>query len=340
MINIIFRADATSTMGTGHVMRCLAIALRATQLRCNVYFVGYTNVPWIKERIVKNFKNYYFIKRAPEICESATCILQDLNKANFNFDLNGSWIVLDGYHFSNDSQKLLRSIGVKIVVIDDFAHLNEYTCDILLNQNIGADELDYQGYIGVKLIGLKYALLRPEFRYGRKYKSRNINKKTLFKSVLISLGGGDFLDILQYIVSILSDISCKNVKFYILCGNMPREKVFNVVGSAVAKFTIFENVNNMRALFNEVDLCITAGGSTCWELACCGVPFLTIQIAENQKYVCRILDERDYALKFSKYNFEMLLNNEKIRQKYSKKITKIVDGLGATRLLNCMIHLL
>jgi spore coat polysaccharide biosynthesis predicted glycosyltransferase SpsG len=39
----------------------------------------------------------------------------------------------------------------------------------------------------------------------------------------------------------------------------------------------------------SADLALTAAGSTCWELACLGVPALVVETADNQRWVAAVL---------------------------------------------------
>jgi len=47
----------------------------------------------------------------------------------------------------------------------------------------------------------------------------------------------------------------------------------------------------MSRVMARSDLAITAGGSTCWELAFMGVPSLVLAVAENQRGIARALHE-------------------------------------------------
>ena len=68
----------------------------------------------------------------------------------------------------------------KLLVIDDYNHLPEYECDMLLNQNFGAEKYTYNINSEAKLLlGPKYVLLRREFRDAAKKREKNEPRKTL-----------------------------------------------------------------------------------------------------------------------------------------------------------------
>ena len=65
---------------------------------------------------------------------------------------NEPWLVLDGYQFDANFHRAVREAGNKLLVVDDYNHLDYYDCDILLNQNIGADQLSYKTSTGTRLL--------------------------------------------------------------------------------------------------------------------------------------------------------------------------------------------
>ena len=68
----------------------------------------------------------------------------------------------------------------KLLVIDDYNHLPEYECDLLLNQNLGAEKYTYNINPEAKLLlGPKYVLLRREFRDAAKKREENQPRKSL-----------------------------------------------------------------------------------------------------------------------------------------------------------------
>ena len=159
--SLLIRADAAPAMGTGHVMRCLALAQAAKVRGIPVRLVGRVNVRWVRERL--RTEGVAFTALEGEVPEKeAPEDLFGQPSDNFSNEVEGvtPWVVLDGYHFGLDCQKAVRAAGYKLLVIDDYCHLPEYSCDILLNQNIGAEKFAYTGDIGAKLLGPEFALLR------------------------------------------------------------------------------------------------------------------------------------------------------------------------------------
>lgn len=322
MSHLLIRADATSTIGTGHVMRCLALALAAQAEGINVRMVCRLGVDWLVARFAKeNLPVTSLDARLPER-ESPEILLQQLAEGAQGAPPSQSWVVLDGYHFGLDCQKAVREAGYKLLVIDDYAHLPEYSCDVLLNQNIGAEKFQYQGDIGQKLLGLRYVLLRPEFLAAREKAKARVFPETP-QHILLTLGGGDSSPYLRCMAHHFAVPEMQGRVLRVIAGAMSNNAVFEYLRDCPASIEILRNVENMPALLLDTDLCITAGGSTCWELCCLRVPFLVVEIAKNQHAITKNLFHADKNILFSARNMQNKMCRLNAEQSF------LVDGKGA-----------
>ncbi len=328
MYPMIILADATPSTGSGHVMRCLALAQAAQVQGFAVRFLSKIYIDWVKRRLKQ--ENISFSCRPGPVCQQEDpgqllSSVQAIQKT--------SWVVLDGYHFGTDCQKALVDEGYRLLVIDDCNHLPEYCCDILLNQNIGAEHFSYQGQIGRKLFGPKFALIRKEFITARE------NKPPIPDSVrhiLFTLGGGDFSAMLPELASQYAIPEMAPCILRIVAGGMPPHRIEKAFEDCPAQVEILSEVNNMSELMCWADVCVTAGGSTCWELCCMNVPFLTVEVAENQRKIINYLEQKHLAQRFSRKNLADLLADAPA----DSKEPLLVDGLGAERVLTQMLSFL
>src|SRR5690606_30136060 len=96
-------------------------------------------------------------------------------------------VVLDGYHFQTEYQRIIKNTGCKLVCIDDI-HAYHFVADAVINHAPGLISDKYSGESCTKyFLGLKYALLRKPFRTlpnEKNYQNRQEN-------VFICLGGAD-----------------------------------------------------------------------------------------------------------------------------------------------------
>lgn len=325
MQELVIRADAGPRTGAGHVMRCLALAQAAIENKVEVQLIGRNSVAWVRDQL--NLAGVQFKELSGQIpCEEDS---QDLLS---QICLGGAhpqdtWVVLDGYHFTPQCHKALRRAGYRVLVIDDYAHLPEYHCDILLNQNLGSSGLDYRGNIGLMLMGPRYALLRPEFGMARKRICLD-SKQPHPSNILVSLGGGDFSEALSGIAEIMKIPEMAGRKVQVIQGAMDANHIMRVFADCPFDIKVLERVDDMPGLLLAADLCITAGGSTCWELCCLGVPFLTVVLAENQQAVAVNLNDLHIARLFSKNSLLSALAG------HVNTGIDLVDGKGALRVVS------
>jgi len=106
---------------------------------------------------------------------------------------------------------------------------------------------------------------------------------------------------------------------------------------------IRNDVENMAALMADSDVAISAGGSTCWELAFMGIPNVIVVLAENQRGIARGLSASGVSFNTGAYNertqkevadsVERLIQNDESRLEMAKQALQLVDGKGADRIL-------
>src|ERR1043166_4203597 len=180
---LLVRADASATMGTGHVMRCLALTEAWKKLGGTALFLSSCGNPSLEQWICSS--GVEFVPLKPTDTESdhfrSMLSLLAIRKTFF--------VILDGYHFDSAQQQILREAGHRLMVIDDTAHLPVYHADVLLNQNLGAARLNYRcDQDTLFLLGPDYTLLRPEFSATRR-RVRTIPDSA--RRLLVTLGGSD-----------------------------------------------------------------------------------------------------------------------------------------------------
>lgn len=329
-MRLLIRADATPGMGTGHVMRCLALAQWALQSGVEVTLMGRIRVPWVAERLARERVPFIPLDGDVPAEEAPQTILNHVRTVQ-----GADWVMLDGYHFGLSSQKVLRHTGYKLLVIDDYAHLPEYSCDALLNQNLGAEMLAYAGDIGSFLLGPRYALLRSEFLEARQRALGRVLPPTP-RSLLLTLGGGNSAEHLRRIANcfMLPELAGRTLK--VVRGSMDVADIHDSLQGCPADIEVLQLVDDMPSLLLDTDLCVTAGGSTCWELCCLGVPFLTVIVAENQAAMVASLVEEGLSKMLSRKSVTDYFCGIEGGNDHVAKLMETVDAHGAQRIIQHM----
>jgi UDP-2,4-diacetamido-2,4,6-trideoxy-beta-L-altropyranose hydrolase len=292
-MHLYIRADADGKIGAGHIMRCIALAQAWKDRGGEVTFISHCESEALRERM--QIEGFRFIS-LDHVCPDSSDLMNTLSILKNESADQKARLVLDGYHFTTEYQKAIRDKGVCLLVVDDMNHLPHYHADILLNQNIHAPDLKYNCDADTTLLlGSQYMLLRREFL---KYRDFNRQIPGRAKNILVTLGGADPDNVTLKVVEALKLLNEPDVAVRIIIGpaNPHQETLRKAIVSADIRAELLINPPNMPELMAWADLAISAGGSTCWELAFMGVPSIVIVLAENQAAVAEYLMNKKAVL--------------------------------------------
>ncbi|WAC04329.1 MAG: UDP-2,4-diacetamido-2,4,6-trideoxy-beta-L-altropyranose hydrolase [Methanoregula sp.] len=341
MSNLIIRADASTAIGTGHVMRCLAVAQGWQEQGGKVTFVMAGTTPSAEESINADGMDiiYHSTKAGSH---------EDAYKTGKIAEQNGAeWVVVDGYLFDAEFQRLLKDNGLKILFIDDFGHADYYSADLVLNQNIYANDTYYKKRaVYTKLIlGTQFALIRKEFL---KWKNWHRRIPRIAKKILVSLGGSDPENVTSMVLDALGSVTVNGieVKVIVAKNNPNNQKMQQKIISSHFTGDLIVNARDMPELMSWADLAISAGGSTNLELAFMGLPGITINHAQNQVLNSEILDQFGVIknlgwfekLKPDDISLALMdvIKSEDLRKQMAEKGRILVDGGGSKRVIECI----
>jgi UDP-2,4-diacetamido-2,4,6-trideoxy-beta-L-altropyranose hydrolase len=338
---LLVRSDASVAIGTGHVMRCLALAQAWQDGGGQVTFVMAESTPAIEERLRSEGLGLVRIDGAPGSNVDGEALLA-LARTN-----NAAWVVVDGYEFDEGYQRALKNERLKILLIDDNGRSGRYAADVVLNQNLHAREdvyKDRETYTRL-LLGTKYALLRREFVSA--LSARTISP--VGSKLLVSMGGSDPNNVTLRVLEAIEPMAVADLEVKVVAGgsNPHQSSVTGVVAKSKHSCRILNNVANMQELIAWADLAISAAGSVCWEYCALGLPALLVAVAENQIANADALDAAGAARLLaggSRFSIgEMtqriirLVNSASERQALSETARALVDGSGAGRVLSALL---
>jgi UDP-2,4-diacetamido-2,4,6-trideoxy-beta-L-altropyranose hydrolase len=339
---LFIRADASAEIGTGHVMRMLALAETWQELGGRAMLASRCESQALRAQVAE---------RGIELVPYGTDndLTADLRKTlALLAQRSVSCLVLDGYQFDPVYQKAVRAAGYRLVVVDDLAHWPEYHADILLNQNINAGNLHYRcGSDTLRLLGTRYALLRNEFRswHGGPKEIESVGRR-----ILVTLGGSDPGNVSRSVLEALSTLAFEDLDVALVlgAGNPHQELLRSFLQASALRVRTETNSRRMAELMMWADVAVSAAGTTCWELGFMGVPSLLIVVADNQAEVARCLAERDAFVVLDgrrgadvaeiATTLRTLLWDHQHRTHLSRTARNLVDGLGARRVVAEIIN--
>jgi UDP-2,4-diacetamido-2,4,6-trideoxy-beta-L-altropyranose hydrolase len=238
-------------------------------------------------------------------------------------------------------------MGNRLLVVDDMAHLKHYYANIVLNQNLYAPGLNYSCEPGTRLLlGTPYALLRREFLAWRNWK-RKISE--IARYVLVTMGGSDPDNATLGIVRLLQYVDTPGLEVLVIvgAGNPHAKSLEAAARQSPVPVRLVHEARNMPELMSLADVAISAGGSTAWELAFMGLPTIFLVLTDNQRPVAESLGSAGAALDLGWYSkatpvyikkeLASFMTKEKVRADMSRKVKKIIDGDGASRIVSIML---
>jgi len=330
-------------MGTGHIMRCLALAQAWKVAGGRAAFVLSQGVADIEDRLKQEGFFVHHIATRPGSEEDAA------QTAELAGSLGASFVVVDGYQFDGEYQKALVDAGRHLLFIDDYGHAKIYRADLVLNQNIYANECLYRdrdSKTGL-LLGPDYVLLRLEFWCWRGWRRSNPER---VGKILVTLGGSDPDNVTLKIIDALQDLDAGDVKVVVMVGggNSHVDSLRAASNASKIPMELLKNASNMPELMAGADIAIISGGTTSYETAFMGLPSLIVAIAENQIPVAGKMAEIGAALNLGwhtdlncediKMAFRALAGSRTSRDSLSLKSSELVDGLGCTRVIRAMLE--
>ncbi len=337
MNSLFIRADATSRIGAGHVMRCMALAQAWREEGGQVVFLGHCESEAIIRRIINEGFDFIPVENPFPHPDDFRITLEALSSPK-------SWLVLDGYHFNAEYQRLIKQAGFRLLFFDDYGHAGHYYADFVLNQNVSVDESLYSNREPSSrlLLGPRYALLRREFLPWRGWK-RNI--PGLARKILVTMGGGDRDDVTTKVVEAIKLLNNPALDVKVLAGpvNLHGDAIKIAMRHAPCAMRCIENATNMPEMMAWADIGISGGGGACRELAFMGLPGVVFVLAKNQQQVAACLDKAGVVLNWGEGKsmeaprFGRQLNNiiedREARRSMSERGQDLVDGNGARRIL-------
>ncbi len=332
------RADAGARMGVGHMMRCLALA-EAWKLRGGLVVVlTHAEAPALLQRLREGGLEVQPLQAAQGSLEEAAEVV------SFAAKYHAKWIVLDGYHFTSNYCLALKAFGLRLLIIDDLANIDLSAADILLNQNAYA-KLEMYPATSRLLLGSQYALLRREFL---PWRSQRGPEPEDAHHVLITLGGGDPDNVTLRVLNLLAGMTDRRLVVKVIVGaTNPHLESLRAALLMNHEVEVLVNPSNLPQLMSRAHVSISAAGSSCWELACLGLPMLLIISADNQRGIAAHLEEMGLAVCLGWHeDFPKVgtlkclcdfLEDAPRRRRMSEEARFLVDGRGARRVVEAIL---
>jgi len=302
--DFLIRADASNQIGSGHIMRMIALGQKLISAGHTVHVFTIPHHQGLMGRLEsEGFILHFGDKQLSRDVAGDAAALLAVAKS-----IEPKWVILDGYQYDTAYQNSIKSGGFKVLCLDDPAEY-AFSADAVLNQNFHARPERYRvGETTRLFLGPRYAMLRKEFSESRRSFQRQTPQKV--ENIIVTLGGGDSENVTGRILSALRDPRMRSARLKVVIGSLNPHyaDVCRLARDLPGTIEILTNVTTeMAELFQWADLGITAAGSTTLEALFMELPCFVISLAANQDSVLDELREKRIAFAFSS---EMIANGE------------------------------
>lgn len=337
----IVRCDGSPEIGTGHLIRCLALAHGLARAGFQVVFA---TKPY-DDRLVRKIKREgYAIQLLPLTYEPEQDARLSIGLAAVA--LRRPIFVLDSYELPATYHRAVMGAGLCLVLIDDLAR-GAVAADILVNQNISAGpEVYAKQELGRVLLGPRYALLREEFRTLRR-RVRPASRET--RRVLVTLGGADPDGQTFKAVKAIGRLKEKEgIEAVVILGHAHPDPagLQTCIAETGRPIRLLAERDDIGQWMLDADVAISGGGTTCLELACLGVPNLILILSEEQRGNAEGLDAAGVSFNLGQGStateaqiteaLEALLANPSRRGAMTLAGRALVDGDGVSRVVSAI----
>ena len=338
---VVIRCDGSAAIGLGHVMRCLSLAHALRDIGIDARFVMRSAPQDVVDRVAEDGFSV-------ELLELPECRLLPTDDARLTTGYArrcGATMVLVDHYGADEAYLHEVADSASLAVIDDRGDRDLSRASWLLNQNLGAVGVAYEAIPGATvLLGPAYALLRPGFAEARARARRRFDVAD--RGLLVTLGGGDTSLYASQVVRALDEID-RRLEVVVVQG--VRGEHDDVLAHRSTEshhdVRVAYSPPDMARLMAEADVSINAGGSTCWELLCLGVPMIVTELSPDQSLNQRALENAGVAihvpasrLAVAGQMIDGLLSCPQRRREMSALGEDLVDGEGAARAASSLAH--
>lgn len=259
-------ADASASIGTGHVMRSLVLA-RELMDRSSKVLVAGSGV----NELSKMSASF-----GPIPTTECRNVFESQERISLIKKFAPDAVVIDGYGFQRELFDYLDNARIKYLIIDDNGESRATKPRAVINVSPHAPEELYKERFPESslYLGSEFALIRREILEAGK----NISERH-GGFAFVSLGGSDVAGLSLSVASIVSEM---NIEARVALGSqvIEREKV----AAAIRRLSNVELIEQKEfdQVFAQASLAIISAGSTLWEAIYLGLPTVAVVVAENQ----------------------------------------------------------
>ena len=350
-MRVAVRVDGSAEIGSGHVLRCIALAHALRTAGVEVRFLLRDLGVDFGDRLAAEGFDWERLRPAASADAAGHSgwagVTEEEDAAETVERLSGwrsDWVVVDHYSFAAPWHRAVADrLGCRIAAIDDLGD-RPIAADLMIDHNPspdhGAKYGELAGSIGRLLGGPRYALLAPAYRDAPRHVPR-----PEVRSIGIFMGGIDRPD-----CTTLALRACREgagfegpIEIVSTSAN-PHLAALREAVDRDSSASLTLDMADLAAFFARHDLQIGAGGGASWERCRIAAPAIVLKCADNQAVVTAGLREADAAIAIDDPEHGSVgeaigraIGDPGLRRRIAENAARLVDGRGAERVALAMV---
>jgi UDP-2,4-diacetamido-2,4,6-trideoxy-beta-L-altropyranose hydrolase len=276
-MHVVFRLDASRTVGLGHLSRTsnLALALEALGARSTFVVGGEGGASHARTRLPAHVPVHSIEASGSRADLETTAAVAE--------QAGASWVLVDHYELDSAYLAALREKVERLVVLDDLGDRELTMADLVVSSTPAAAMVAYPRELAPKLLRGDFVLLHPAFAEHRKGAPKSAGRP---RRVLVSFGGTDAAALLPEALRTLRE-------------RWPEAELRAVLGIAErtdppahGEVRLYaQSPEAMAAHMAWADLAVATPSTISWELAAVGTPAILCRVVGNQNPTARYFRE-------------------------------------------------
>jgi len=335
---LVLRADAGGPLGSGHVMRMLALGEAWVDAGGTCVLASVSLPGGLAARIdaAPGFTRAAIDALAWSAADCAALIATAI-------DHQASATVVDSYKVEAAYLAGLEAGGVRACFVDDLARLATYPCSLIVNPNFGGEAGLYAGKTNARLLmGPSFVMLRQEF-------SALAGAPRLLaleaRRLLVTFGGVDPKGVSLIALDALAALPEIEATLIVGAANERADQIA-AKAKGCANVTIVRDARDMAARIRDCDMILSGGGTTVWEAASHGAPMMLVASAPEEDAAAKRLSEIGLCAYLGPAEIltpatlastiEFFSKDLVVRSRSSTRGRELVDGRGAERVVKAI----
>jgi UDP-2,4-diacetamido-2,4,6-trideoxy-beta-L-altropyranose hydrolase len=340
-MRVVIRADGDHEIGSGHVMRMLALADEVRARGGDVRMCAARLDASLAARVRARGVMLAQVAHAPgaPVDVQWTAALAKAATAD--------WLVVDNYAFDAGSLPALRASGARVLWVDDRGVAADSGADLVLDQNFSARASMYPARpqaVTRMLLGPRFALVRDEFLAAVPPPGAVVAPRA--RRILVTMGGSDPVDATALVIDALTRVGDPALEVRVLIGPSNPRGAELAAACRDPRIVFATATDDMPAHLTWAEMCVAAAGSTLYELCLFGVPSLLVILADNQVPVATAAHDAGVARNLGWHHalraeqlarvIDVCTTDRSWREETARRGRATVDGRGRARVVDMM----